>query len=126
MDLNNERQVEAAFDQWLKDKNPRLFRSYDAMDMHIKGAMSAAWHAAMAQAIPEGFILVPKEFPQDQILALLKQQVEELSNGPDVKYHLPGPWSEETKARWIKAKLGEYRNQFLQLSRILKMLELSK
>ena len=58
MDLQKERE---AFEEWYENHKPVLL-----VENIVKGTARAAWQAAQAQAIPEGFVLVPKE-PTRQI-----------------------------------------------------------
>ncbi|MCJ0928302.1 hypothetical protein MTX11_09975 [Acinetobacter lwoffii] len=63
MDIQKERE---AFDAYFKDKYPELHKGVfdeNGDDRAIIGYSFAlsAWQAAKAQAVPEGFVLVPKE-----------------------------------------------------------------
>lgn len=84
MDLQKERK---AFDAYFKEKYPELYKDVfdeDGDDRAIIGYSFAwqSWQAAKAQAVPEGFVVVPKTIPENV--------VERLKNS---SYH----WGENTK-----------------------------
>ena len=59
-------QEKKVFDAYFKEKYPELYKDVfdeDGDDRAIIGYSFAwsAWRAAKAQAVPEGFVLVPKE-----------------------------------------------------------------
>ena len=66
-------QEKKVFDAYFKEKYPELYKDVfdeDGDDRAIIGYSFAwsAWRAAKAQAVPEGFVLVPKE-PTDKTIA---------------------------------------------------------
>ena len=66
-------QEKKVFDAYFKEKYPELYKDVfdeDGDDRAIIGYSFAwsAWQAAKAQAVPEGFVLVPKE-PTDKTIA---------------------------------------------------------
>lgn len=74
MDLQKERK---AFDAYFRDKYPLLYKDVfdeDGDDRAIIGYSFAwqSWQAVKAQAIPEGFVLVPVE-PTDEIIEAMDQ-----------------------------------------------------
>lgn len=78
MDIQKERE---AFEAYFKDKYPELYKDVfneDGDDRAIIG-YSFAWSAwqAKAQAVPEGFVVVPRELPHDIAERLAKDRVIE-------------------------------------------------
>ena len=58
MQMYNEYQQKEreAFEEWYENYKPVLL-----VENIVKGTARAAWQAAKAQAIPDGFVVVPKE-----------------------------------------------------------------
>ena len=74
MNLDEERK---AFDAYFRDKYPLLYKDVfdeDGDDRAIIGYSFAwqSWQAVKAQAIPDGFVLVPVE-PTDEIIEAMDQ-----------------------------------------------------
>ena len=61
MEMQKERE---AFEEWYENHKPVLL-----VENIVKGTARAAWQAAQAQAIPEGFVVVPKEPTQKMLNA---------------------------------------------------------
>ena len=81
-----------------------------------------AWQAAKAQAVPEGFVLVSKVFPEEKALNLAKQKIEEASKRNSEKYRI-GEFSEDSKAFIIRNELGAMKNLHRDFSRMAEELE---
>ena len=62
MDLQKERE---AFEKWFATRYPNIQKTIDLHNDHesivFRNNQAEAWQAAKAQAVPEGFVLVPKE-----------------------------------------------------------------
>ena len=61
MDIEKKREV---FEKWYENHKPVLL-----VENIIKGTARAAWQAAKAQAIPNGFVVVPKEPTREMLIA---------------------------------------------------------
>lgn len=61
-----------AFKEWFATRYPNIQKTIDLHNNHesivFRKNQAEAWQAAKAQAVPEGFVLVPKE-PTDKTIA---------------------------------------------------------
>lgn len=72
MDIQKERE---AFEVWLKNYIKANSDCWD-MEDYEKESMFHAWQAAKAQAVPEGFVLVPKEPTDKTIASMINTPIE--------------------------------------------------
>ena len=73
MDIQKERE---AFEEWYENHKPVLL-----VENIVKGTARAAWQAAKAQAVPDGFVVVPKEPTREMIEAGMGNFDFPLDNG---------------------------------------------
>lgn len=128
MDIQNKEALIAEIDQFKKTQTFKYFYSTllyfdESLNCFVatekwrdKEAelLTAAWwmfaELAKAQAVPEGFVLIPKVFPEEKALNLAKQKTEEQSKRIDDKFRHGIEYSENKKASISRDKVGAMKN----------------
>ena len=80
MDIEKERE---AFEAWFESQfeSTKLDKFDDGVYWHERAQMSwEAWQAAKVQAVPEGFVVVPKEPTESMLDASMRRQWDEPSS----------------------------------------------
>ena len=81
------------------------------------------WQAAKAQAVPDGFIVIPTVFPESKAQILAEQEVETMSKRIDDKFRGGLEYSDEKKAHLVRMNVGERRQIFRDFFKMLDDLE---